>query len=218
MVRSGYRLNSERVGQSLFPDLRGRRKLPVEATIAWENFVKMTDTKPQYSSRLSAYMIDSLAKLPVELGPGIAGQSIALLDMLRSHKLGLPSGRSVAQRMDIKLQGPARDGSVWYCVLEEARKQHDGDMLGAMGGRIVGEVLIGLLEGDPRSYLEVDKSWIPRSNRGADFGFAEFLRFAGVVVKESELPFYKPVDIPRGRGGRTDSPATPDPNPASVRP
>ena len=37
----------------------------------------------------------------------------------------------------------------------------DGKRLGPVGGRIVAEVLIGLLHGDPSSYLNFAPSWQP---------------------------------------------------------
>ena len=42
---------------------------------------------------------------------------------------------------------------LWYYVLAEAELIGDGITLGPVGGRIVGEVFIGLLQLDPRSYL-----------------------------------------------------------------
>ena len=42
---------------------------------------------------------------------------------------------------------------LWYYVLKEAELVADGLHLGPVGGRIVAEVLIGLLQTDPNSYL-----------------------------------------------------------------
>ena len=50
---------------------------------------------------------------------------------------------------------------LWYYVLKEAEIQTGGEHLGAVGGRIVAEVLAGLLAGDPLSYLSVDPTWTP---------------------------------------------------------
>jgi hypothetical protein len=46
-------------------------------------------------------------------------------------------------------------------VLREAAVQHDGEQLGAVGGRIVGDVLVGIISSDPESYLAVDPDWTP---------------------------------------------------------
>ena len=36
-----------------------------------------------------------------------------------------------------------------------------GERLGEVGGRLVAEVLLGLLDADPESYRELDPSWQP---------------------------------------------------------
>ena len=49
--------------------------------------------------------------------------------------------------------GFERSTPLWYYVLKEAEVVADGLHLGPVGGRIVAEVLIGLLQTDPGSYL-----------------------------------------------------------------
>lgn len=58
-----------------------------------------------------------------------------------------------------------------------------GLRLGPVGGRIVGEVFIGLLKADKDSYLVVDKNWKPTlpSAKSSDFEITDLLKFAGVV-------------------------------------
>jgi hypothetical protein len=53
---------------------------------------------------------------------------------------------------------------------------HDGDRLGPVGGRIVGEVLVGIIDGDTESFRTVEPDWLPTlpSRRGA-FGLADIL-------------------------------------------
>ena len=55
----------------------------------------------------------------------------------------------------------------------------EGRMLGPVGGRIVAEVFIGLLQGDRGSYLQQTPTWTP--TLGQDFSMADLLRFAGVA-------------------------------------
>ena len=56
---------------------------------------------------------------------------------------------------------------LWYYVLCEAERKAGGEQLGPVGGRIVAEVLVGLLAADPRSYLRVEppggRPWPRRS-------------------------------------------------------
>jgi hypothetical protein len=50
-----------------------------------------------------------------------------------------------------------------------------------VGGRIVAEVLIGLLQSDPGSYLATQPRWQPTlPSRDGTFRMTDFLTFAGV--------------------------------------
>ena len=70
---------------------------------------------------------------------------------------------------------------LWYYVLKEAEVVQDGLQLGPVGGRIVAEVLIGLLQSDPGSYLVQKPKWTPTlTNAGTSFRMKDFLTFAGV--------------------------------------
>ena len=56
-----------------------------------------------------------------------------------------------------------------------------GFHLGPVGGRIVGEVVIGLLQSDPASYVAKQPLWTPTlQNPGTGFRMVDFLTFAGV--------------------------------------
>jgi hypothetical protein len=59
-----------------------------------------------------------------------------------------------------------------------------GLRLGPVGGRIVGEVILGLLRADPTSYLVADPRWRPtlptRSGATGEFRMVDFLTYAGV--------------------------------------
>jgi hypothetical protein len=46
----------------------------------------------------------------------------------------------------------SRSTPLWYYVLKEAEVKAGGLTLGPVGGRIVAEVLVGLIESDPGSY------------------------------------------------------------------
>ena len=59
----------------------------------------------------------------------------------------------------------------------------DGLRLGPVGGRIVGEVFIGLLKADDTSYLAAQPNWTPvlPSATPGEFHMTDLLTFAGVV-------------------------------------
>ena len=81
--------------------------------------------------------------------------------------------------------GLERRTPLFYYVLKEAELLEDGLRLGPVGGRIVAEVLLGLLQLDPASYLNARSPWRPtlaRRNGAAtgEFTMVDFLTFAGV--------------------------------------
>ena len=92
---------------------------------------------------------------------------------------------------DLEPFGLERSTPLWYYVLKEAELREDGARLGPVGGRIVAETLIGLLELDPESFLQMQPDWTPTFGT-RDFGITDFLSFAGVrrgtTPRESCLP------------------------------
>ena len=67
-------------------------------------------------------------------------------------------------------------------MLKEAEVIADGLHLGPVGGRIVAEVIIGLLQTDPASYLTVaaDVEADAAARQDGTFRMTDFLTFAGV--------------------------------------
>jgi hypothetical protein len=114
---------------------------------------------------------------------------LALRNLLRGVALGLPSGQRVARAMavselsDKELELPEGldtlrgHAPLWYYVLKEAEKRSEGRKLGPVGGRIVAEVLLGLLRGDPFSYLNVEPCWTPSLPPKADFKMPDLINF-----------------------------------------
>jgi hypothetical protein len=73
-----------------------------------------------------------------------------------------------------------------YCLEEGFRLGTGGNHLGPVGGRIVGEVFVGLLEADSDSFLNASRRWRPTlPQRGGrvtgNFTMIDFLTFAGVA-------------------------------------
>ena len=74
---------------------------------------------------------------------------------------------------------------LWYYILKEAEIMENGTHLGPVGGRMVGEVIIGLLQLDRHSFLSVNRRWRPTlpTTSGqvtGEFRMIDFLTFAGV--------------------------------------
>src|SRR5215213_4064884 len=77
-----------------------------------------------------------------------------------------------------------RSTPLWYYILKEAQVVEGGIRLGPVGGRIVGEVIVGLLQLDPNSFLSAPgwRPTLPASGGEVTghFRMADFLTFAGV--------------------------------------
>ena len=202
MVRTAYGIK-RREGSDplpaipLFPDLEGLDWLPKKHVIDWERFFDLgTPRKPQASHPVDTTIVKALFSLPD------GGKALAQLNLLRGRTLGLPSGQDVAEAMgeDVLSAGellleneqihPAarkvlvRSTPLWYYILREAAHRAEGKHLGPVGGRIVAEVLVGLLEGDPSSYLSKQPDWRPtelgpEGQKGkGDFTMADLVKFA----------------------------------------
>jgi len=126
------------------------------------------------------------------------GRALPLLNLRRGQRLNLPSGQDVAERMELPQLEPAELAfdrglpaanrkallaatPLWYYVLAEAQSRRGGACLGPVGGRIVAEVLVGLLAHDPDSYWRRDPTWLPDEliAERRDFTMVDLIRFAG---------------------------------------
>ena len=87
----------------------------------------------------------------------------------------------LADLVDFKLH---QRTPLWFYILREAEVKENGERLGPVGGRIIAEVFLGLLQGDSMSYLRQDPRWIPTLPSAVEdtFRMADLLRFAGVVA------------------------------------
>jgi hypothetical protein len=100
-----------------------------------------------------------------------AYRSLAARDLQRGQATGLPSGEAVARELGVEPLSAAECGlaehgwngetPLWFYILREASVRQDGDRLGEVGGRIVGEVLVGIVDADPESFRGADPDWRP---------------------------------------------------------
>lgn len=170
------------------------KALPSNWIIDWRRFFDVGS--PQllnFIRRIDTKLVPALHNLP---GASPGRESLAVRNLLRGSRVGLPSGQDVAGAMNITALTPGQvasgdDGSVlqehgldertplWYYVLKEAEVQTGGRRLGEAGSRIVAEVFIGLLEGDATSFVAVEPNWKPTlpSVIPGDFTMADLLRF-----------------------------------------
>ena len=195
MVRDKYRINDTLEVLPILTDIRvanrlqhfgGFRPLPKGWTVQWKHLLPLDPaTTPQMTRRLDTKLAEPMRKLPPQIDN--ARRSLGLLNMLRGRALQLPSGQAVAAAMgtemtdaELRLTGEV---PLWFYVLREAEVVNEGRRLGPTGGRIVAEVLVGLLKGDPSSFLRQQPAWKPnlRAATPGRFTLADLLRFAGVA-------------------------------------
>ena len=126
--------------------------------------------------------------------PSDGVQSLASRNLMRHVNFGIPSGQAIARRMGVPALTPTqldmlkpfdmeKSTPLWFYILKEAELMEEGLRLGPVGGRIVGEVFIGLLKADETSYLAAQPNWTPvlPSATPGDFRITDLLTFAGVV-------------------------------------
>jgi hypothetical protein len=239
MIRPGYRLNDAAdMLLPIFPDgnlkkgLTGFQDMADGRAIDWGRFIDLDvraygkegeDDSPVNQKRLQfAYRIDPSLVNPLHaLPPEIATDppSLPLRNLERGWRLGLPSGQSVANAMQIiplqdsqlligkavdkpdKGEEPvaidtiangafAKNCPLWAYVLAEAAHHKvaitvpvtgapgpiSTPQLGPVGGRIVSEVILGLIFGDNFSVLSLDPDWAPIT--GPNFALKDFVSYA----------------------------------------
>jgi Animal haem peroxidase len=193
-IRHAYRINEGSAEMPLFPDLVGFGPVPAEHTIDWSYLFELGGAGArQTAKRIDGKLPRSLIELPVQITGDVDVEeyhSLAVRDLQRGHALGLPSGETVARAMGEEALtgdqvglgeiGWEAETPLWFYVLREADVRGDGDRLGPVGGRIVTEVLLGIIDADPGSFRAVDPGWRPAlpASKEAGFGIGDLLSFA----------------------------------------
>jgi hypothetical protein len=158
----------------------------------------------QPSYKIDTSLVEPLGNLPfIKDIPSLAERNLK-----RGVSMGLPSGQTVARHMceevidedDLRVGKLTEDDNddnptlvsisenfrdnapLWYYILAETRSQFKDDdtaiRLGPVGGRIVAEVIGGLILGDNHSYLAQQPCWRPCFERKGEFGMAELILVA----------------------------------------
>lgn len=177
---------------SLFGNKLGRGFTPLSDLDAVVDMHEIFNTSAgrnvQKAEKLDTKLASILLDLPF-VGAGDEA-SLATRNLLRSQSFLMPSGEVVAEFMgrdpaEIQAVSDAANTDsggdlggktpLWYYLLSEAatigRESAPGTFdigegLGPVGARIVAEVIIGLMELDPNSFLGMDRSWSPKDGLG----------------------------------------------------
>ncbi len=173
---------------------RGSRRF-----IGWQTFFDFGDGEVKPNKLIDTKLSTPLFNLPMS---AIASRNLPVVlpqrTLLRHVTWSMPSGQLIAKKMgvvplaaadlrELRTYGLGLEKStpLFYYILKEAELVNAGRFLGPVGGRIVAEVLLGLLDLDPGSYVNVRPRWKPRlpDRNGVvtgDFRMVDFLTFAGV--------------------------------------
>jgi hypothetical protein len=146
--------------------------------------------QPAY--KIDTSLVNPLGSLPPSVA--VKPPSLPQRNLLRGLRMGLPSGQAVAAAMGItpipdnklKIGKANEDGlatnkplvslspvfannaPLWFYILSEAQQEFVNNdtplRLGPVGGRIVGEVIVGLMTSDSHSYLRQDPLFQPRAD------------------------------------------------------
>ena len=178
-IRRGYQLHAAGDEHPLFPDLMGFGPCKVATEV---DLTRQFDVPGRRPAQRAPKFDGSLPPFFLALPEAITGtveltahRSLAVRDLERGVATRLPSGEAVAGAMgveplaadevgldDARFGGAFAGGTpLWFYVLKEAQHRADGERLGPVGGRIVGEVLVGLIDSDATSQRRVDPDWRP---------------------------------------------------------
>ncbi|MDQ4143795.1 MAG: heme peroxidase family protein [Actinomycetota bacterium] len=196
MIRPTYKINdvvpelpifSSNENPGRLEAFHGFRPLPPRWTIQWEFFFETGDgSKMQVVRKIDTNLALGIFHLPDK---NVVMRNLAARNLKRGRALGLPSGQRIAHAMGIdpltdEQLGITQTNAVfegnaplWFYVLKEADVCAGGKKLGPVGGRIVTEVLLGLLKGDSSSFINVHPNWTPTLGDGSDFKMADLIKF-----------------------------------------
>jgi hypothetical protein len=191
-------------------DLRGGARAP-RRFIDWQSFFDFGSLKlpgseeplgdvVRRNKRIDTLISTPLFDLPLAaIATGDLPTSLPQRNLLRHVTWSLPSGQAIAREMQVPDPLGASDfpeladyrlglensTPLWYYILKEGHLRAGGEKLGPVGGRIVGEVFIGLLQFDNESYLTQNPLWEPTLPRidgtlTGPFRMIDFLAYAGV--------------------------------------
>lgn len=186
-------------------DLRGFRFFPHRHTVQWDWYFDIQSQGPfPQPSRLIDTKLSS-AVFALEEGPDPQPNMLAFLNLLRSMRLDLPAGTTVAHHMGFtphKIENHHED-ILWHYILRESEllsKTKAGKKLGNVGGTIVAEVFGGLLSGDPLSFVSQRPDWRPEDDadlmallddpapvNGRDWEVADLIRASGAPINGQDV-------------------------------
>jgi hypothetical protein len=203
MVRRAYELTNTtgkiQVFSATLPDLRGGRALPAGRQIDWGNFVSELERPENVvhvnkSRKMDTLISSSLFVLPIPGAEATGSNVLAFRNMVRAKFYNLADGQDVSTAMGVDpitpdqlgLAAPFDNGTpLWYYVLAEASRTTDGKTLGPVGGHIVADVFVTLLQIDKDSILRGERRFTPSAPEAPEgtFDLGDLFVAAGLATR-----------------------------------
>jgi hypothetical protein len=202
------------------PDLRGFQPLPANFTIDWSMFFPMPFSKGfQVAERFDTFMNQTLFQLPISVANTA---SLAERNLLRGKTYGLPTGQDLARAFGIpeaeiltrtkgnmivqtqdfplitandlnRLETVFGDTTpLFYYGLKDNHVNGNGEHLGSLSSKVIGETILSLMKNNPNSYL--NNGFNPTAGQfgcvtSGVYTFAEFFTYA------LNLPTFTAADV-----------------------
>jgi hypothetical protein len=176
-------------------DMRGGCRAP-RRFVGWQTFFEFGDGQVKPNKLIDTRISTPLFNLPLgAIATHDAPTALPQRTLLRHVTWSLPSGQDIARtlgapvlsRHDLAELSPLgsrldRSTPLWVYILKEAEVMEGGLHLGPVGGRIVAEVLVGLMRSDPGSWLATRPDWKPTlpARTAGRFDMVDLLTLAGV--------------------------------------
>jgi hypothetical protein len=191
------------------PDLRGFQPLPANFTIDWSMFFPMPFSKGfQVAERFDVFMNETLFNLPIVVANTA---SLAERNLLRGKTYNLPTGQDLARAFGIPeeeiltrtkgnmiiqtqdfpvitandlnhLETVFGDSTpLFYYGLKDNHVNGNGEHLGSLSSKVIGETILSLMKNNPNSYL--NNGFRPVAGQygcvsSGKYTFAEFFTYA----------------------------------------
>ena len=199
MVPLNLRFQKNGASNPLFGKTYGIGFTPLpskKAIVDWDVLFGCGYRNFERADKLDTKLATDLLQLPFIQPPG--DNNLARRNLLRGQSFLLPSGEEVAGHLEgcgIKTRYPRVKKEIltpifkklnhtgctplWFYILAEAQLLTKGQRLGPVGGRIVAETLIGLMELDSTSFLGENRQWTPTlgPKKTCSFTMCDLLHF-----------------------------------------
>ncbi|MEL7534282.1 MAG: peroxidase family protein [Bacteroidota bacterium] len=180
-TREENRINAETVA-GLF-ELGAFEKM--DQYLDWRYMFDFGDGCVQMAKKIDSKIAKAFHNIPFIRTDRPIERSLPYRNLRRGIVYGLPSGEDIAKRMsivpivipekeDLEMSGTP----LWFYILKEAEILHDGERLGPVGSRLIGEVFMTVMREDDASFLKVHPLWQPDLGpTPGSFSFQDMIQF-----------------------------------------